>query len=84
MLQRKKETKEQSTTVVKTTLNGITKYPITKLIIEDVNASQNILEILIYLIQTCKRHSAFEQSRKLEEPTQYNFRKHILKEVSIL
>ena len=48
----------------------------------DVNASQNILEILIYLIQTGKRHPAFEQSRKLEEPfnkieNQYNFRRQL-------
>ena len=45
----------------------------------DVNASQNILEILIHLLQTSERHPAFDRTRDLEEPfvkvpTHYNFR----------
>jgi hypothetical protein len=55
----------------------------------DVNASQNILEILLYLLKTGKRHPAFDRSRNLENDfvkieNQYNFRKPTLKEISTL
>jgi len=55
----------------------------------DINAAQNILEILIYLIKTGERHPAFDRSRKLEDPfdkieNHYNFRNCVLKEVDTL